>query len=525
MRKEITQFRWLAGAAALLALSAAGCNGSSTTAPLLTGGATPTPSPSSLPASATATIAVGAAAAASVSLGPVLGGYSSTITVPHASTPATLTVNLAAMQPAGTPAVQTVKRRAQTIGGTGIAPVAFVTITSNATVTFGATPTFAFTLPSGAASLGQVSYLALYDPSATPQPGWITFAGPGTVSGNTIAFSGTIGNQQLTSGVTYNIVLFTAANALPTPSPSPSASPVPTATPAPTATPVASAQHLYTLTGGVTEFALPITSNSTPIVTVPLTLTASDSQFGPSLAVNAAHVIYTDTVHDAYFVLNQPISSTSTPSATFCQPGCPTDHQFSPSVMRVALSPFDFLAATDSGAGGPVPGSFVSFFNSPFTNQTTPNASRLSLPNAGAGLAYDAAGNLYAGGSSTPSGGDVEEYGGNILLAHVKTTIFITSVAVNANVLAVAGSTGSPCVGEVLIYTLPFTSSSVPSATITNGLGNTCGYFVALDSAGNLYVNGTPQGLSVYAPPLSNSSSPSVNLALGNGFTQIVIGP
>jgi len=528
MRLAIVPFRSLAGTAALLAVSVAGCNGTSSIAPSTGGVATltPSPSPAPLPASATATVPVGGAPA-SLSIGPVTGGYSGVITIPAGSTSAALTVTLAATQPAGTPAVQSIKRRPQTIGGTGIASAAFVTIASSATVTFGSTPTFTFTVPGAAAILGQVSYLALYDPSASPQPGWTTFAGPGTVSGNTIAFTGSSGNQQLKSGVTYAIVLFTTTTALPTASPAPTATPtptVPTPTPAPTATPGASAQHLYMIpaTGSsiVVEYALPLTPNSTPIVSVPVPAMASDSEVGPGLAVNAKHVIYTDASHDAYYVFDQPLSASSKPSATFCDTVC-GDHPNSPSIMTLALSPFDFLAGTDSG--GPIASQFVHFFNGPFASTKGSTPPSLTLPSSGSGLAYDAAGNLYAGGSSAPDVGDLEVYGGNIQLAHIKIPMFVTSVAVNANDVAVAGRLQSSCLG-VLIYSLPLTSSSTPFATITNGIGNACGSYVALDAAGNLYVNGTAAGLSVYSAPLSNSSSPSVSLP-ENYATQLVVGP
>ncbi|HEY6239302.1 MAG TPA: hypothetical protein VIW78_00530 [Burkholderiales bacterium] len=150
---------------------------------------------------------------------------------------------LGSTQPAGTPAVQDVRRMPRTIGGTGTTPVAYMTLTSNATLTFGATPTFSFTFPAGAAVLGTVSYVALYDPTATPQTGWNTIAGPGTVSGNTITFPASSTSLQLKSGVSYDLVLCSVLSALPTPSPVPTVTPSPTAapsatpSPAPTATP------------------------------------------------------------------------------------------------------------------------------------------------------------------------------------------------------------------------------------------------------------------------------------------------
>jgi hypothetical protein len=507
-----------------LAVAAAGCTSGPSTRSLIGGGASPTASPSPaaapLPASATTTIPL-SATAASASLGPVLGGYSSTITVPGGSSSAILTVTLAATQPAGTPAVQTVRRRAHTIGGgTGIAPIAFVTIAANAPVTLGAAPAFSFSVPAATAGLGQPSYVALYDPSASPQLGWTTFQGPGTVSGNTIAFTGSSATLKLVPGVTYDFVLFTVPSALPTPSPAPTSTPAPTPTPAPSPTQAASAQHLYTIVAnGVAQFGLPLTASSTPIVTAPAPVLASDGQIGPYLAVNAAHVVYTDTVHDAYFVLDQPIGASSTPSATFCFSGC-GDHPHTPSRMTVALSPFGFLAGTD--VSGPVASDVIHFFNAPFSGQTV-SASSQTIANPAAGLAYDAAGNLFAGGSLLPNGGDVEQYAGNFLLARVKTTMFVSSVAVNASHVVVAGYTNA-CAGQVLVYSLPLTSSSVPSATITNGLGATCEYFVALDASGYLYVSGAPGGVNVYAPPLSNLSSPAIMLATGFP-AQIVIGP
>ncbi|GEM_PF-2372459 len=532
MRHAFVRFRSLGRAATLLAVFAAGCNGGASVAPAMGTGASPTPSPTAapLPASATATLTAGAAPA-SISLGPVSGGYSGTIAVPAGSAAATVAVTLTGTQPAGTPAVQTAKRRAQTIGGTGATAVAFITLTSSATVTFGATPTVSFTVPAGAASLGAVSYVALFDPSAIPQSGWTTLVGPGTVNGTTITFNATSATLQLKSGVTYDLAFFTVASTLttPSPSPAPTTTPTPTTSPtaAPTATPVASAQHLYMIGGMgslpvIFEYALPLTSNSTPALSAPLQTIASDSEIGPGLAVNAKHVVYTDVSHDAYYVFDQPLTPSSKLSAIFCDGFCGNDHPNDPSIMTLALSPFDFLAATDVFSE-PIASSTVRFFNGPFAS-TKGSTSSLQLPSSGSGLAYDAAGNLYAGGESTPTAGDLEVYGGNIQLAHIKTPIFVASVAVNANQLAVLGSGTTPCSDVVLIYALPLTSTSTPFATITNGVANSCGGYVALDAAGNLYVNGLTAGMNVYTPPLSNSSSPSTSIATGSP-TQIVIGP
>lgn len=67
--------------------------------------------------------------------------------------------------------MQTVKRRTQTIGGTGITPVSFLTVASTVAVTLGATSTFSFTLPAGAPALVQVSEIALYESDGEPANG------------------------------------------------------------------------------------------------------------------------------------------------------------------------------------------------------------------------------------------------------------------------------------------------------------------------------------------------------------------
>ena len=252
-RRAVTPFPSLAGALTLLAVFAAGCGGATSTLPRSAGAAaTPSPSPVPLPGSATATVTVGASTA-SASLGPVLGGYSGIVTLPAASNAAALTLTLSGAQPAGTPAVQSMKRRPQTIGGTGIAPVAYLTITSSALVSFDATPLIAITLPAGTPSLGQIAYIALYDSTASPQPGWTMFEGPATASGTTLTFAGSNAGLQLKAGVAYDLVVFSVIGTLPTPTPTPT--PTPSPTPVPTATPIP-------VRGTITEFPIPQTGHS-----------------------------------------------------------------------------------------------------------------------------------------------------------------------------------------------------------------------------------------------------------------------
>src|SRR4029077_177271 len=67
--------------------------------------------------------------------------------------------------------------------------------------------------------------------------------------------------------------------------------------------------------------------------------------------------------------------------------------------------------------------------------------------------------------------------------------------------------------GQVDIYNLPLSSSSAPAATITTGLDGPEG--CALDASGNLYAgNITNKTVTVYAPPFSNTSAPTVTLTV-----------
>jgi sugar lactone lactonase YvrE len=77
--------------------------------------------------------------------------------------------------------------------------------------------------------------------------------------------------------------------------------------------------------------------------------------------------------------------------------------------------------------------------------------------------------------------------------------------------------------GSVDVYTLPLTNSSAPAFTITTGVNGAEG--CALDASGNLYVaNINNTTVTVYAPPFSAASAPTVTLAGFAGF-QLTVGP
>ncbi|HYZ17434.1 MAG TPA: S8 family serine peptidase, partial [Candidatus Acidoferrum sp.] len=177
----------------------------------------PTPPPTT-----SASIAVSPTGSANGTFGPITGGFTGSATIPAASTNATLTTTFSASAPSGTPQLQSVQRRPANIGASAITPLAFVTITSNATVSFATAPSFTFTPPSGVtATLASLSYVAEYDPT-NPSAGWTTILGPATLQGSSLFFdSGSSTAITLAAGKTYSFVLFTVPQALPVPSPTP----------------------------------------------------------------------------------------------------------------------------------------------------------------------------------------------------------------------------------------------------------------------------------------------------------------
>jgi len=212
------------------------------------GGPTPTPTPAStLPPSSSGSLTTSTTQAQTGTFGPVAGGYSGTITVPAASIATTIGATFTTTQPSGPPTLAAIQRRPQNIGASPITPIAYLAVTSAATVTFPQAPSFTIVFPFAVTSaMGATSYVALYDPTK-PSSGWTTIEGPATASGSTLTFNGTFNGATapltLTANVTYTFVLFSLTSALPTPTP----------TPTPSATPTPSSTSYVTPTGGVTQ--------------------------------------------------------------------------------------------------------------------------------------------------------------------------------------------------------------------------------------------------------------------------------
>jgi hypothetical protein len=219
---------WLLFASALLCACGGGGGGGATPAVVFS----PTPTPTvTTPPSSSASVQTGPATTASFAT--IAAGYGGSVVFPAAiAGGGTTNLVLAA---SNTVAVQASTRLPKAIGGS-LDPLAYVTLTTTATVTFAAWPTFTFVLPAGISlPPGAALYLG-YDPGNTAG-NWSTLAGPGTINASSVTFAPLTGPITFTSGTTYVFALFATAQVLvaPTPAPSPTRSPSPTPSPSPSA--------------------------------------------------------------------------------------------------------------------------------------------------------------------------------------------------------------------------------------------------------------------------------------------------
>jgi len=184
-------------------------------------GAVATASPSAVGATSSAMLNAGSAPQTGL-LATVSAGYAASVTVPTTSSGSgTVNLVLGAALPSAAPTVQSAKRLPAAIGGS-LAPLAYVTFTSAATVAFPTGPTWTFTLPSNLGlATGAGLYVGFYDPT-NASAGWTTFAGPGTVAGATVTFAGPLSPATFTAGTAYVFALFSTAQMITVPNPTPS---------------------------------------------------------------------------------------------------------------------------------------------------------------------------------------------------------------------------------------------------------------------------------------------------------------
>jgi hypothetical protein len=184
---------------ALLAITVAGCSGSSSSTLVATnpGG----------------TLMAGTSPGSTSVTHP--SGYNVNITLPSTAdgSSGTISVTLSTTLPAGVAAPAALARTALTIGAT-LTPMLYMVLTPSATVTFTSTPGFSFVLPSGTAiAAGSSPFVGFYDP-AQSTTGWVTLLGPGAVGGQTITFPAATGSLTLKAGTSYSFLLFSTAQSL-----------------------------------------------------------------------------------------------------------------------------------------------------------------------------------------------------------------------------------------------------------------------------------------------------------------------
>jgi hypothetical protein len=225
------------GVALLLGATLAACG--STTAPPQN-----LPAPTATPTvSATNTTTATLSTSAPTTFSTIsTSGISDSATLPAASVAVSVTETIGT-GPFDGDAALSAKRVAaaqRQIADAALSATAYVQFSSTQSVTVTGTTTITFTLPSVIA--GDSYYLAVYQNGAWVAPA----AGPGTVSGNTVTFSGNNGTTTISPTTPLELALYATTAATPTPTASPTfeATPTPTPTPTPVPTPVASPNSL-----------------------------------------------------------------------------------------------------------------------------------------------------------------------------------------------------------------------------------------------------------------------------------------
>ena len=203
------------------------------------------------------------------------------------------------------------------------------------------------------------------------------------------------------------------------------------------------------------------------------------------------------------FVYKLPITPSSTPTATVIVG------------ERPAMLFVDASGRLFVGHFEPTPTS-VEAFSLPLTSSSTPAFTLTSSSDNPDDVAEDASGNVYLADEN--SGGYIDIYNGPVTSSRgPDTTISNNGVGTSGLAypfgIAIApnGDLYASDEDDINQFTSPFTSSSVPSASVTPNLDN---YGLRVDSRGRIFVaNASADGvINVYASPLTNSSSPSFNL-------------
>jgi len=284
-----------------------------------------------------------------------------------------------------------------------------------------------------------------------------------------------------------------------------------TASPTPTPVP----QHLYAgkaitaATGQILQYTLPITSAAQA---ANFTIAAAAGVSGTGLDANGN--LGVGMFNGQIAIYSAPLSGSSVPSATFSLGIGPT-----PTGQLAFTNAGDLWAATQQN--------HVYAFTHPFNNASTSSGSISSGVTTAIGAAFDAAQNLYVSNDDTHNNILVwapPYTGAPTTATSAQPSLGYGKIALGATQLFVTCPGG--CAGSrVDVFALPITNASTPAFAITNGVN--VPEALAVDTAGNLYVgNAGNSTVTVYAPPFSAASAPTVTLAVagGGGIFGLAIG-
>ncbi|MDB5042280.1 MAG: putative subtilase-family protease [Candidatus Eremiobacteraeota bacterium] len=172
---------------------------SPTATPVVTPSTTPTPNPNG----STKSFTVTSTGTSPVTFGTIPGGVGASMTMPATTGgSATLTATLTAAPPSGVPTVSDAARRPKSVGGT-LMPIAYITMSSSASVSFKLTPGLVAT-PVGI--VPTYGYLAVYNPD--PTVGWTAAAGATTKIGSTFTFAPLDAGYTITPGTNFVVAIF-----------------------------------------------------------------------------------------------------------------------------------------------------------------------------------------------------------------------------------------------------------------------------------------------------------------------------
>jgi hypothetical protein len=266
------------------------------------------------------------------------------------------------------------------------------------------------------------------------------------------------------------------------------------------------AQHLYVANGTqVLQYPLPITSTSTPSVTlsVPASAVAVDSNGSLAVADKAGNLL----------IYTAPVSNASTPSVMFANASATAGQN-----GFVAFAPNgDLVASALSLSPGQV-SSQINLYTQPFSSGSTiSQVVKTTDSTTISGLAVDGSRNLYVSSNGIDSGGsfsDISAFappwtGAPVISQFHSAASTVGAVAVSTTQLFICNSGGF-----VMIDGLPFPNGVGAGLVPINS--NSC-TGLAADSSGNLYVADRNNPMRIYAPPFLSSSVPIMSLnATGN---------